>query len=67
MLGYWNRPEESAKALRDGWLYTGDMARRDADEEALLDAAFEDAPPDLPRLQEREAGRGSRTRRSGRP
>lgn len=40
------------------------VARRDADEEALLEAAFEDAPPDLPRLQEREAGRGSRTRRA---
>lgn len=24
--GYWNRPEETAKAFRDGWLYTGDMA-----------------------------------------
>ncbi len=40
------------------------VARRDADEEALLDAAFEDAPADLPRRQEREAGRGSRTRRA---
>ncbi len=29
MKGYWNRPEESAKALRDGWLYTGDIAYMD--------------------------------------
>lgn len=27
--GYWNRPEETAKVLRDGWLWTGDLARRD--------------------------------------
>lgn len=29
MKGYWNRPEESAKSLRDGWLYTGDIAKMD--------------------------------------
>lgn len=29
MVGYWNDPENSALALRDGWLYTGDLARRD--------------------------------------
>lgn len=31
MKGYWNRPDETAKTLRDGWLYTGDMARIDED------------------------------------
>jgi long-chain acyl-CoA synthetase len=29
MLGYWNRPEENERALRDGWFFTGDVARRD--------------------------------------
>lgn len=27
--GYWNRPEETARLLRDGWMWTGDLARRD--------------------------------------
>ncbi|MHB9145204.1 MAG: long-chain-fatty-acid--CoA ligase [Symbiobacteriia bacterium] len=31
MMGYWNRPEETARALRDGWLYTGDIAQMDED------------------------------------
>ena len=31
MLGYWNRPEETARAIEDGWLHTGDVARMDAD------------------------------------
>ncbi len=29
--GYWNRPEETAKAIVDGWLHTGDLARRDSE------------------------------------
>ncbi len=31
MHGYWNKPAETAKVLRDGWLYTGDLAVMDAD------------------------------------
>ena len=31
MKGYWNRPDETSIALRDGWLYTGDVARMDED------------------------------------
>jgi long-chain acyl-CoA synthetase len=31
MLGYWNQPEETAKVLLNGWLYTGDIGYRDAD------------------------------------
>ena len=31
MQGYWNNPEETARQLRDGWLYTGDIATRDED------------------------------------
>ncbi|WP_431727286.1 SDR family NAD(P)-dependent oxidoreductase [Verrucosispora sp. TAA-831] len=30
MLGYHERPEATAEALRDGWYHTGDLARRDA-------------------------------------
>ena len=29
MKGYWQMPEETANALRDGWLHTGDIARMD--------------------------------------
>ena len=29
MVGYWRRPEESAKAIKDGWLHTGDLGYYD--------------------------------------
>jgi len=31
VAGYWEKPEETAHAIRDGYLYTGDVARMDAD------------------------------------
>jgi long-chain acyl-CoA synthetase len=31
MKGYWQRPEATGEAIRDGWFHTGDMARVDSD------------------------------------
>ncbi|HOL36433.1 MAG: long-chain-fatty-acid--CoA ligase [Proteobacteria bacterium] len=31
MQGYWNRPQDTAQALRGGWLHSGDIGRMDAD------------------------------------
>lgn len=31
MAGYWNKPEETASAITEGWLRTGDVAEMDAD------------------------------------
>jgi len=31
MQGYWKLPQETADTLREGWLYTGDIARMDED------------------------------------
>jgi long-chain acyl-CoA synthetase len=31
MQGYWNRPEETAKIIKEGWLFTGDVGTKDED------------------------------------
>jgi long-chain acyl-CoA synthetase len=31
LVGYWNRPEETAEALRGGWYHSGDLATLDED------------------------------------
>ncbi len=36
MRGYWNNPEANAKALREGWLWTGDLGAMSADGYLIL-------------------------------
>ncbi|MBI5448405.1 MAG: acyl--CoA ligase [Gammaproteobacteria bacterium] len=31
MIGYWKNPEETSKTLRNGWIYSGDLAYQDED------------------------------------
>lgn len=31
MLGYWNRPSDTAQAIKNGWFHTGDIGRMDED------------------------------------
>jgi 2-furoate---CoA ligase len=40
--GYWNRPDADARALRDGWYFTGDMGHLDADGELHLSGRVDD-------------------------
>ena len=56
MRGYWQRPEETAQALADGWLHTGDLARMDEDgfftivdrkKDVILAGAFNVYPRDV--------------------
>ena len=56
MAGYWRREKETAQAIRDGWLYTGDAAYMDEDGFIFL----KDRTPrhDRVRRRERLSGRG---------
>ena len=56
MQGYWNAPEETARTLRNGWLYTGDIGSIDAEgytyvvdrkKEMIKCRAFSIAPAEL--------------------
>jgi long-chain acyl-CoA synthetase len=56
MRGYWNAPDDTARALRNGWLHTGDIGRADADgyltlvdrkKEMIKCKAFSIAPAEL--------------------
>lgn len=40
--GYWRRPEADAKSLRDGWYFTGDMGRMDADGDLFVTGRVDD-------------------------
>ena len=40
--GYWEDPNASAEAIRDGWFHTGDMARRDRDGFYTIAGRFKD-------------------------
>lgn len=40
--GYWKNPEASARAIRDGWFHTGDMAHRDSDGFYYIAGRFKD-------------------------
>ena len=40
--GYWRRPEADAKALRDGWYFTGDTGYADADGDIFVTGRIDD-------------------------
>ncbi len=42
MKGYWRRPEATAEAIRDGWFYTGDIGRVDAEGYFTIDERKKD-------------------------
>jgi acyl-CoA synthetase (AMP-forming)/AMP-acid ligase II len=42
MLGYWNNPEATSAALREGWLHTGDLGHLDAEGYLYLDGRRSD-------------------------
>jgi acyl-CoA synthetase (AMP-forming)/AMP-acid ligase II len=64
MLGYWNRPDETNEALRNGWLHTGDFGRIDDEgrvfivgrkKEVILRAGANVYPAEIERLLRTDA------------
>ena len=62
MNGYWNQPEETAKSIRDGWLYTGDIGLLDKEgylkivdrkKELILCSGFNVYPSDVENILSR--------------
>lgn len=56
MLGYWNNPAETSRVLRDGWLFTGDLATCDENgffrivdrkKDLIITSAFNVYPADV--------------------
>ncbi len=71
MLGYHNMPQETEIALRDGWLYTGDIARMDAQgyfyivdrkKELIKPGGMEVWPREVEAGHQRSSGRGGSRR-----
>ena len=65
MCGYLNQPQETAQALRDGWLYTGDIGELDADgylyirgrkKEMLLVSGYNVFPREIEEILHRHPG-----------
>ncbi len=59
MSGYWQNPELTARTIRNGWLYTGDLARMDADgffylvdrkDDLIISGGFNVYPSDVERV-----------------
>jgi long-chain acyl-CoA synthetase len=64
MQGYWRKPDETAQVLRNGWMYTGDIARMDDEgffyivdrkKEMILSGGFNVYPRDVEEVLYRHA------------
>jgi fatty-acyl-CoA synthase len=40
--GYWRKPEDTSKAIKNGWFHTGDMAHKDEDGFYFIDGRYKD-------------------------